>query len=842
MNRFTRLVVLSLILASGMLPAARPPARAFPQGSLKARRRVHRARKAGAQPRKAPAQAQKTQPPAQSPRTSSSSWSARLSPDAHTIRLDYDGAAWVTGLRVEVAAGDPRLSSTAPRTRLARLPVSPPGQTIFKVQGPAPYEIVLASDGTAMEISTRDFPGEGSVQAAFVADIDGGPDPIQARLNDPDDGVQQMVSGNAISTLNDCVYDRFRDQALRVLARDTHFSATAKGFRVSAADPLGHAPHCRFQVVQPVYGSRLPFFAPLDKKKWPEAPVGWISWYDYFSHITEDEIVENARAVASYYKPFGLKYCLVDAGWQAGGDGEKGSPIGGDWNAWNKKFPHGMKWLADQIHDQGLYAGLWLSAFGNADEQFYDIHPDWFLHDAGGNGKLGTWFGTYVADFSNPALKKYLYDTYRDHVLNWGYDYFKLDGENDTRDIWAKNRARAYDPTLDANTAFRQALGLIRQAMDVKPGIFFSACGPVYPAEAMGIAQSGRLAGDVVGDGEPPSFRGVREALAGIRRGYYTHNIAWYGDPDALVVRPPLTLQEARTWASILGLTGQVLMLGDDETKLAPERRDLARKIMPVADITPMDLYPFAEDRPVWVLHIQRPFGSWAVVGLFNWGEGPDEMPASMQPGAEKILGQDDELLGTTHEYGQQLAISSRLDNAEKQNQTLATASSKPPGLQLLPAPSFLNPPRPQKIALNFAAAGLEPGRDYLLFDFWKQKFLGKVRGEYSVTLSPHDCQVISVRPDEGHPQLIGTDRHITMGGVEIVNQVWDAAKKELRIKASLVQNYSTTLTVYTSGATLKRQRAEDARISALARGSDTVRVTLFRPNNGDAELTLTFN
>jgi precorrin-6B methylase 2 len=100
---------------------------------------------------------------------------------------------------------------------------------------------------------------------------------------------------------------------------------------------------------------------------------------------------------------------------------------------------------------------------------------------------------------------------------------------------------------------------------------------------------------------------------------------------------------------------------------------------------------------------------------------------------------------------------------------------------------------------------------------------------------------VISVRPDEGHPQLIGTDRHITMGGVEVANEVWDAAKKQLRIKASLVQNYPTTLTVYTAGATLKTQRAEDARISALARGSDTVRVTLSRPNNGDAELILTF-
>jgi len=261
-----------------------------------------------------------------------------------------------------------------------------------------------------------------------------------------------------------------------------------------------------------------------------------------------------------------------------------------------------------------------------------------------------------------------------------------------------------------------------------------------------------------------------------------------------------------------------------------------------VANITPMDLYPFKTNRSIWVLHLRRSFGSWAVVGLFNWGDGPDEMPPGMQSGAQEILNRDDQLLRTSHGYGEQLAISSKLSNADKQNQRIATASSKPPGLQLLPVPSFLNPPAPRKIVLNFAKAGIKPARDYLLFDFWHQKFLGKVSGEYSVELPPHACQVIAVRPDKGRPQLIGTDRHITMGGVSISNEVWDAARKQLRIKVLLVQNYPTTLTIYTAGANLRNQRAEDARITALAHNGNIVRATLLRPNSGDAELILSFD
>src|ERR1051326_7954178 len=42
-------------------------------------------------------------------------------------------------------------------------------------------------------------------------------------------------------------------------------------------------------------------------------------------------------------------------------------------------------------------------------------------------------------------------------------------------------------------------------------------------------------------------------------------------------------------------------------------------------------------------------------------------------------------------------------------------------------------------------------------------------------------------------------------------------------------------------GCNLRSQRAADARITALAREGDTVRMTLLRPHSGDAELVLSF-
>jgi hypothetical protein len=772
--------------------------------------------------------------------TNPGQWSVTISPDGHHIELARAGKTWVKGLSVSVLTGGKKLTSDDPGAKLSLAPEAEKGQTIVRVEGPSPFDVALKSQAAGLSISVRGLNNKAEATAQIHAQVDAGTEPLQARLEDANDDVQQMVSGRGTSTVNNAVYDRFRDEALRVLAAGTRFTSTNRGFEVTAGGPLKETPICRFEVVDRLYSRRLPFYKPLDKKAWPHAPVGWCSWYYYFARVSEQDILKNAEAVARDYAPFGLQYCLIDSGWQVGGDGENGGPIGGNWTEANSKFPHGMKWIADQIRADGLKPGLWLAVFGNGDQNFYENHKDWFLHDASGNAKLGTWFGTYVADFSNPSLKDYLDKAYRQHTLDWGYDYFKLDGENDTRDIWGQNRTRAYDPTLGANMAYRETLGLLRQAMSSKPNVFFSACGPEYPTESMGIAQAARLGGDVVGDGEPPSFRGVRTALEAMRRGYYTHNIAWYGDPDVLVVRPPLTADEARTWTSILGLSGQLLMLSDDMTNLPDDRREMLRKVIPVADITPMDLYPADEDRHIWLLHIQRPFGQWSVAGLFNWDPDGKEIPATDLSESFHILMKNDRLLGVKREWGDRISIISNAEKALELNQSYQSLPNKPPGLQMLPVPAYLAPPSPRKIVLDFAQSGLDSSQDYLLFDFWKQEFLGKYHGKYSVDLPGHVSEVISLRPASGHPQLIGTDRHITMGGVELQSEEWDAAKKHLTLKVTLIRDYPSTFTVYTSGRVFKTAKAPGADVHVTIAG-ETVRTKLTSSQSGDSVVVLEF-
>lgn len=768
-------------------------------------------------------------------------WTVGLSSDGHFVELSYRGEKKVSELSVEIDAAGKTLGSVTKGAKLNLAQGAEPGEVVVKVQGETSFAIALRGEDSSIAILLRGPADLTSARGVIHATLHAGSEPLQARIDGEEDGVQQMVSGRGVSQLNDSVFDRFRDEALRVLARETHFSPAPDGFRVDAGGgSANNEPICRFKIVDRVYENRLPYYKPLDKQRWPKVPVLWSSWYYYFAHVKEEDILRNAAAVARDYKPFGLGYVLVEAGWQVAGDGVDPNPIGGNWTESNEKFPHGMKWLADRIHDHGLKAGLTIMEFSQADEKFYHAHPKWFLHDGNGNAKLGSWYGTYIADFSNPEVKKYLFDLYQLYLLKWGYDYIKLDGENDTRDHFSKNRARSYDPTLDANTAWRFAFGLIREALDSKPNVFLGACGPVFPTEAIGIAQSARLGGDVVGDGEQASFRGVRTALDAMRRGYYTHNIAWYGDPDVVVVRPPLTDDEARTWTSILGLTGQHLMLSDDMEALPENRRDMLRKIIPVADITPMDLYPAAANRYIWILHIARPFGTWAVAGLFNCDSDGREMSPLDDSENYQILERNDTLLGVHRPYGVKLATASIVTKALEENRRLEALVSKPPGLQLLSVPTYLTPPAPRRFVLNLGKVGLDPGREYLLFDFWKQQFLGKVQGEYTVELPAHACQLASIRTAENRPQLIGTDRHVTMGGVELQDEHWDPVAKELRLKVELVENYATTLTVYTKAGRFKEAKASAANIQVTKEGH-ILRAKLISPRSGDVNVILRF-
>ena len=330
-------------------------------------------------------------------------------------------------------------------------------------------------------------------------------------------------------------------------------------------------------------------------------------------------ITRNTDWLAANLKKFGCEYVQIDDGWQGVGNGDGENR---DWYVTDpRKFPHGMKWLADYIRAKGFTPGIWVIPFTTSDEKFFHQHPELFLRRADGtsafetrNPKTGkvefNWAGRYAIDATTPQGRKWIANLFNMLCSDWGYDYVKIDGQGD----WQ----------MSATTATgRPIRSFAHGCLPPGPG-----CGQVAdeaesipaelrrPSSSCGYCEGMRIGGDV-----GTQWSGVMTAMQATMGSLYLNNICFWTDPDVVCVRQPLTLEQARFWATLLGITGQLLMASDDMPALPEERVELLRRIFPVADIRPMDLYPLqlAGWPRIFDLRVSLPkVGQWDVVAMFN--------------------------------------------------------------------------------------------------------------------------------------------------------------------------------------------------------------------------------
>jgi alpha-galactosidase len=87
-------------------------------------------------------------------------------------------------------------------------------------------------------------------------------------------------------------------------------------------------------------------------------PMGWNSWNPFGENVSEQVIKETADAfVSTGLKDAGFIYVVIDDIWQGGRDSVTGLLY-----ADAKRFPSGIKALADYVHSKGLKLGIYSDA------------------------------------------------------------------------------------------------------------------------------------------------------------------------------------------------------------------------------------------------------------------------------------------------------------------------------------------------------------------------------------------------------------------------------------------------------------------------------------------------
>ena len=188
--------------------------------------------------------------------------------------------------------------------------------------------------------------------------------------------VAQMASGAADSLLNDSIFDPNRDLALRLGGGRVVISTVAPAASqppvfqtlLAASISAGESAVISLDLIPAYYRSAyVPKYHLIDRKRCPTAPTGWMSWNTYFDTAGEKENLDEARVGARFLKPFGLEIWSIES-WQ---DNSPRLPVSSFYNlslkASPEKFPHGMKWLAQEIRALGFRPGIWTVPWGTGD-------------------------------------------------------------------------------------------------------------------------------------------------------------------------------------------------------------------------------------------------------------------------------------------------------------------------------------------------------------------------------------------------------------------------------------------------------------------------------------------
>jgi alpha-galactosidase len=348
-----------------------------------------------------------------------------------------------------------------------------------------------------------------------------------------------------------------------------------------------------------------------------KTPTGWCTRYYYFGRNTAQDIYANLNTMRRRHLP--LDVVMIDEGYQT---------AIGDWLTLAPDRFTDMASLTATIRRERRRPGIWVAPFGLADNsQTWTGHPEWVLRDEAGEPVLA-WNrrgqAVYALDTTHPEASDWLHATFHTMRREWGYDFFKADFL-----FAAALPGLRYDPQTTRSQALRRGLSIIRDA--IGDDAFLLGCGaPLGPA--VGLVDGMRIGPDVHPTWEPSqagdlSAPGTANAIRNSIARAFTHGRLWAADPDCLLARPrgdssQLSLYEARTLATVLALSGGLLLDSDRISSLPPARLAMLRQALPPSNeaARPHDL--FHQDLPeILLLPVERTWGRWWLVGIINWGD-----------------------------------------------------------------------------------------------------------------------------------------------------------------------------------------------------------------------------
>jgi len=493
----------------------------------------------------------------------------------------------------------------------------------------------------------------------------------------------------------------------------------------------------------------LPHYQPWTYKVNKESITGWSSWWAYFKHFTEGEHKKLLDVwQRKHFADYGYRFVQIDDVYQ--GENDKGREnseksngyIGGrptTWLDWKKNiFPGGLTNYVKNTNAAGFNSAVWLGSYFS-DKKTAQDHPDWFVTDKNGRPVSAPWVG-YTMDATNPEVVEALIRPTFRGLKNAGVKYVKIDQlrhflydclHNNLE--WCKKRGVTPDQVI------RAYLQVAREELGNET--FILSCWGTLP-EAIGLADACRIGGDGFGPVTMQQYNSW-------------NGIIWRNDPDHCDILPKKAgkgignitqtkdvkaiSNESIIRPALASIAGAMLLLSDMPSVYENENNLVGlRRSSPVLFSVPGQLYDFDATKTDWLTNHQRT--------EITSGANPTPIDAN-QFGTVCPYWLNE--FNTGVDYWNVLHI---LNWSEK-NKTGSAIS-----------------------AINFKDLGLDSSKEYLVYEFWSNQFLGVLKNQIRPEgLAPYGLQSFAIREKINRPQLVSTNRHLSQGAVEIEMMRWES-------------------------------------------------------------------
>ncbi len=418
--------------------------------------------------------------------------------------------------------------------------------------------------------------------------------------------------GPATSTIDDCLFDRKCDEALRFSGSrgrklgfshsDGCYTFEARGF--FTVESIIHVYETRFRTKYSYINKNNAF---------PTAHTGWMTWYSIKFEANEERVLKNARFQREFLYDYGAQTIWIDWDWCHRDFGDENAPDNvGFFQPNSEKYPHGFKYMSDEIKKLGFIPVLWIAptiepGFTEICKEFEDcIYTD-----------CTTWCGKYFFDITDERVINELIPRAFNQIKDWGFDAVKWDCLPTTVGYADAYHEVLKHPEVTSTEALRRICLKAREV--VGDNFYMMSCAGGNDREVLmlsDVADTARIGNDIfhwcdfIGD-----F--VERAL----RFYSFHNVSFYCDPDNVVIRPEFSnFEQAKSRVSAVSLLGLPVTFGDELTELPADRIEMLRRALPTLDIHPMDVREAVHDgkRFFVTLAVNTAFECWNVFDLLN--------------------------------------------------------------------------------------------------------------------------------------------------------------------------------------------------------------------------------